>query len=233
MKQYFLVPILALLLFSCKKEPQPVTNTPVSKLFYHIGFDKIEAGNDVDIIVSKSSTFSIKATGNAVDVNRLIVSVANGKLKIGYVNNAVNRGRLSIEVKMPSLTGFEIYRKAILNISGFTETVAVEGKVSESSKAIVAMSAPVFNFEAANRSEINVTGSSEEVHITATDFSKANTYLVSAKLAKIVATNNAEVKVFASDELFASANINSYIFYKGSPGNKFLSELDTSTIHAD
>lgn len=233
MKKSLFVPMLAMLLFACKKDPLPELNAPISKTFLNAGFNRIKAGNNIDLSVYKSSAFSIKATGGPVDVNDIVISVLAGELRIGYINSMVNRARVVVEIGMPSFVGFEINKAVSLNVSGFAETAALEGKMSDHSKATISMSSPAFKLDVAGKSEVTVSGASDAVDLTVADFSKANTYAVPAKLAKVVVANNAQARVFSSDELFAAASGNSFILFKGNPGGKFFSEYDTSGIIED
>jgi hypothetical protein len=226
MKNLFYAVIVLLSFSSCKKEGLGTTTRSIDLA----NFSKLYMGYNFDITVQQGNSYSIIASGSTKDVNDLRVNVQNGVLNISYNNYNENHKRVAINITMPSLVKFEIMGNSSINVSGFTETVGVNGTISGNTKATIRMSAPEFKLDVTGSSTLNLTGQAAKVYTTASGNSEINTYAVPALVGYTEASGNSKIKIFASADLFATANGNSFIYFKGNPGNKFFSESSNSKI---
>lgn len=214
------------LLSSCKKDGLET----ISKNITETGFTKLNLGSNFDITVKKGNSFEIKVTGRERDVNDLRSKVENDEFNLSYRNFMERRQKVTVNITMPSLIKFQFNGNSRTTVSGFTETTKVGGNINGNSKANISMSAPEFKLDVSGNSELNLIGQSAKVEAIVSGNSLLETYNVPALLAKIVATGNSKIKVFASEELFADASGNSRVYFKGNPGNRFFSETSNSKI---
>jgi hypothetical protein len=226
MKQLFYAVIVLLSLSSCQKEGLET----ITRTMNVVNFSKLNLGSNFDINVKQGVTFSVTTTGRERDVNDLRADIQSGELKINYNNFIEKRKPVTVTITMPSLTQFEFTGNSRIDVSGFTETVVVNGNVNGNSKATIRMNAPEFKVDVSGNSDLTLTGQASKVDAKASGSSFIDTYAVPAIRGNTEASGNSKIKVFASADLFASASGNSHIYFKGNPGNKFFSESSNSKI---
>lgn len=222
---------LGVLLFTlstaCKK--QPVVVTEQTKEFANSNFQKVRAGGNMEITVTRGSGFSVRATGRPADVQDLVITQLNGELSVGYVNPQ-NRAKLQLQITMPSLEGFAFYNKTVFNVAGFNEASMVIGVLDDETTGNLQLQAPSLKLDMQKKSGITVTGSIDNLDLLANDNVTVNTYAVQARFVRAIIMKQSTARVFVSNTLNASAVERSKIFYKGSPMNQFTAEIDNSSI---
>jgi Putative auto-transporter adhesin, head GIN domain len=226
MKHFFSAVIILLIFSSCQKEGVET----ITRTMNVVNFSKLNMGSNFDINVKQGTTFSVTATGRERDVNDLRADIQNGELQINYNNFIEQRKRVTVNITMPSLTQFEFTGNSRIDVGSFTEMVTVSGNVNGNSKATVRMSAPEFKLNVSGNSDLILNGQATKVDAKTSGNSFIDTYGVPAVLGYAQASGNSKIKVFASSDLFADASGNSYIYFKGNPGNKFFSESSNSKI---
>lgn len=219
--------VVILLAASCEK--QPPTETEVTKNITATNFQKIRAGGSMDVRVTQGTGFSVRATGQATDINDLVITQLSGELSIGYVNPA-NRARVVLQVTMPKLEGFVFYAKSKFQISGFNETGEVQGVLDSETKGTMQLRAASLKIDLQDSSAISVIGGAENLDIIANDGVEVDTYGFNSRFVRAIVMKKSTARVFATHTLNAAAVNESKIYYKGDPGNQFLSELDNSSI---
>jgi Putative auto-transporter adhesin, head GIN domain len=227
MKQYLTAVAAACLFFiSCKKEGTEQT----TREFAVTNFTKLNMGSNLEINVIKGVSFSVKAEGRMRDLDDMKAEVQNGELKIWFTDFMQKRERVKVNISMPSLVAFDFSGNTHVNINGFTETSEVEGKITGNSKATIQMNATQFTLDVSGNSELAVNGQAEKVWANVSGNSYVNTYGVLSSLGRARASGNSKIKIHTSQELFADASGNSFIYFKGNPGGKFFSESGNSKI---
>jgi Putative auto-transporter adhesin, head GIN domain len=227
MKQYVMaVAAVCLFFISCKKEGKEQT----TREFSASNFTKLNMGCNLEVNVIKSISFSVKAEGRLRDVDDMKAEVQNGELKIWFTDVMQKRERVKVTISMPSLTRFDFNGNSRVTVSNFTETTDMAGMITGNTKATVNANAPKFKLEVSGNSELTVNGSAENVYANVSGNSLLNAYGVPAKGGEVIATGNSKIKIYTSVYLNASANGNSYIFFKGNPGGRFFGEFDNSKI---
>lgn len=85
------------------------------------GFDKVEAAGASDVAITTGPAFAVRATGDAEAIDRLVITVENGTLKIGSKSEWgwSRRGEARVAVTMPRLTG--------IRVSGSSDVTADRG----------------------------------------------------------------------------------------------------------
>jgi Putative auto-transporter adhesin, head GIN domain len=227
MKQYFIAVAAACLFFiSCKKEGTEQT----IREFAVTNFTELNMGSNLEINVIKGASFSVKAEGRQRDVDDMKAEVQNGELKIWFTDFRQKRERVKVNISMPSLVAFDFSGNTHIDINGFTEASEVEGKITGNSKATIQMNTTQFTLNVSGNSELTVRGQAQKVWVNASGNSYVNAYAVPSSFGRATATGNSKIKLYASQELFADASGNSFIYFKGNPGGKFFSESGNSQI---
>lgn len=208
--------IAAMLLFTaCSKEP----SNPIERSYSNIDFNKIDAGDQHRLTITKGTGFSIIARGEERDINDLVIRVIDSSLKIEYSRYKSNRKRVYFTITLPSLEGLVLSGQSEGTVSGFSETDLVNLAVSGQSACWVNMSAPKFNLLASGQSKIEFQGG------TATGFeaeasgqSQILAYgLSTVVFAEVIATGQSTIKVKVGNSFKANASGQSSIYYRGDP----------------
>lgn len=220
------VSVTAFMFSSCEKEGQEQT----TRDFSVSNFSKLDLGSNMDINVTKGSSFSVKALGRIRDVDDLKAEVINGELKMKFTDFIEHRKKVSVNITMPSLVAFHFSGNSFVKAAGFTQTSEVEGKVDGNSKVTLQMNAAQFTLDVSGNSELSINGQAEKVWANVSGNSYVNTYGVLSSLGRATASGNSKINIHASQELFADAGGNSHIYYKGNPGGKFFSTSGNSKI---
>lgn len=226
MKQLFTALASLLLLVSCKKESLEIA----TKNFNASDFNKLNMGSNLQINVTKASSFSVKAEGRMRDINDMKAEVQNGELKIWFTDNVQQRGQVNVSISMPSLTLFNFNGNSRVTVSNFTEAEEMQGSISGNTKVKLNATVRNFKFDLSGNSELIVNGNAELVKANVSGNSFLNAYGVNSKSAEAIATSNSKIKVFTSISLNASASGNSHIYFKGNPSDRFFAESDNSKI---
>lgn len=226
MKQYLAILLLILLALSCRKETiqKPGRYLPVDN------FTKLSVGGNFNVAVVRGDAFSVKVEGQGVDVDDMIAEVRDQELMIEYKNLQGTHEPVTITVTMPLLNGYRFYNKCKANVSGFHERSIIEGTVSQYSTAVVHLSAPVLKIDVLDHAELTLKGDAEQLEVRADNQSVIHGYQVPSVFVRAVAAKNSVIRIHASNTINASAVKNSIIYFKGNPGNRFLAELENSSI---
>jgi hypothetical protein len=223
---FFAAFVMLNFLSSCQKEGLET----ITRTMNGTSFSKLNMSSNFDINVKQGATFSVTATGRERDVNDLRADIQNSEMKISYNNIVENHKRVTVNITMPSLIQFEFGGNSRIDVSGFTETIAVSGRINGNSKATVRMNTPTFKLDVSGNSELTVTGQATRVDGKVSGNSLIDAYAVPAVLGYTEASGNSKIRIFTSSDLFASASGNSFIYFKGNPGNRFFSESDNSKV---
>lgn len=226
MKKLFTATFLFLLVCSCKKEI--LQNK--SQSFNLTNFNKLNIGSNFEVSVIQESSFSIKAEGNPRDLDNMKAEVLNGELKINFLQSIENRGIIKLKISMPSLARFSFDGNSNAILGHFNESTDIQGVVSNGSKVLLIANASNFKFDVLKKSELTVFGSSEWLMANVSSNSLLNSFEAAVNNIKCLASDTSIIKVFAKQHINASANSNSFIYVKGNPGSKFLSESNDSKI---
>lgn len=224
--------ILFLVVFpSCSKEP----NNPITRDFPETGFNKIDAGNQHRLTITKGQIFSILATGEERDINELILQKNGTELKVLYSKYRSNRKYVYLNIILPSLRGLKLSGQAEAAISGFSESGDAGFNITGQSTCKVNMTSPAFDLIASGQSKIEFLGGSSSVLLSdASGQSEILTYnLNTVDTAIAVATGQSKIKLKVNNSLTAEASGQSRIYYRGSPTQKSITQTGQAKVIQD
>ena len=208
--------IAAMLLFTaCSKEP----SNPIERSYSNIDFNKIDAGDQHRLTITKGTGFSIIARGEERDVNDLVIRVIDSSLKIEYNRYKSNRKRVYFTITLPSLEGLVLSGQSEATVSGFSETDLVNLVVSGQSACWINMNAPKFKLLASGQSKIEFQGGvATGFEGEASGQSEILAYGLSPVVfAEVTATGQSTIKVRVGNSFKANASGQSRIYYRGDP----------------
>lgn len=202
---------------SCTKE----SANPVTRSFSVTGFNKIMAGDDHEIIITKGAVFSVQAKGEAGDLDDLRMNVNNNTLKIDYPYYDTYRKRVHIIITMPDLLGVEFSGAAYGNISGFQQLFNFAVNLSGSTNFTINTTAPLIDADVSGTSSLTLNGTAESVIANISGQARYSGYgLTGTDNAVIKASGQAQVNVNVNKVFTVDASGQSKVYYKGNPINK-------------
>lgn len=215
-KKWMLLPSLLLFLFSCSKDSD---HSPVIEKNINVtGFTKVYGGERFNIIITKGTSFSVKAKGPTNSVNDIEWTVANNILDIQYKHYESNRPVIDITVTLPILTQLNLSGASSGTINGFAGSFTVIRTVlSGASKCVLNGTGVNTQIDISGASELTVNGGTESLYGTISGAGKLNAYDLVSTEVDISASGGSEARVKVTDRLFIEATGGSRVYYKGTP----------------
>ena len=189
------------------------------------------AGDDHEIIIIKGAVFSVRAKGEASDLNDLRMQVNDGTLKIDYPYYENYRKRAHIIITMPELSGVEFSGAAFGNISGFLQSVSLTVNLSGSADFNITTNTALVDADVSGTSTLTINGSAASVVTNISGQAQYNGY-------GLTATDNVFVKVTGQSSVYvnvkkvftADASGQSTIYYKGNPVTKNIVQTNMAEV---
>lgn len=180
---------------------------------------KLSAAFVIDV---RPGDFSVKAEGEARDLDDLVADVRNGELDIHFKEKDKSwwknnrRERVTLTIRMPSLKGIRLSGATRSDIEGFS-TDKLDISISGASNARIDVKAKQVDLDLSGASTVNLTGSAGEIKGSvsgATSF-QAGDFAVERALIDASGASSAHVNV--KEALSAHASGASKIRYRGRP----------------
>ena len=217
---------IAMLLFSfaaCRKNKVKCSGDS-EKTYAITGFNKVTAGDKLNIYITKGSSFSVKAKGCTESINDLIVSVGGtNNLSIKYRNNNVIHDKsLDIIITMPELQWLDASAASKTIVNGMAgQIVFMRIVLSGAAECTVNGAATEITFNLSGASTFTITGNTSDLVGQLSGASHIHAYGLASKRTEINASGASEAFVTAQDKLYAEASGASIIRYRGNPTQLF------------
>lgn len=216
---------------SCQKEDRECGGVR-QQSFAISDFQRISAGDNLQLIIKKGSTFSVIADGCSNDIADLNLTIGNGEmLQIDDESPAAKGSPVTFIITMPQLLHVVLSGSARATIEGFTgQPNVIRTMLSDASECLVSGCAINANFDLSGSSRLTLNGSTESLYGSVSGSSVLDSYGVLATEVDIATSGSAVAYVYPQSHFFASASDNSRIFYKGNPSQKLLETSGTALI---
>ncbi len=210
--------LLLTLLTSCWKDDQRC-NTTIDKNFNITGFNKIVAGENLSITITKGNNYQVKAKGCSNDIADLRVDITPGNtLEIGYSRYQKKRSRLDIEISLPQLVSLNLGGASKGTITGFEgQNSVIRNVLSGSSQCTMTGTAFNAQVDLSGSSVLNLSGSTENLYGIISGNARLNSYEVTATEVDISTSGTGKAYVKPVQSFFAEASGESRIYYRGNP----------------
>lgn len=213
---------------SCSKEPE----NAIERNYNYAEFNKIEAGKQHRLTITKGTSYSIIARGKERDINDLVLSITDSSLKIKYDQYRSNRKRRYLTITLPSIERLVLSGQSEATLAGSVETDLVNFNISGQSACWVNMSAPKFLLQASGQSKIEFQGGiATGFEANESDQSEILTYGLSTVVAAdVTATGQSAIKAKVGNIFTANASGQSRIYYQGNPLIKNIIQTGDSRV---
>jgi len=220
LKKLGITAVMALILTSC--EFNGITgsgnvtseNRPVSE-----DFQKIDAGNGLDVIVEQSPNASITVEADDNVQKHITTRIQNGTLYIKSDINSYTNATKTITVKMPVISGIDVGSGANLDSKNTIKTNAISIKSSSGANVKVKIETEKATCEASSGSNIEVSGKAIDLETASSSGSGIDAEHLLSNTITSSASSGSTTDVHPLVSLKAEASSGSNINYHNTPKN--------------
>lgn len=199
-------------------------------------FDKVSLHGSHDVIVSVGGQPSVRAEGDAEQIERLDIRVEGGELRIGSRRDSSwfgrNRGRVTVYVTVPSLSGAEIAGSGDMRIdrvegTAFSASIAGSGDMD-----IAALRARQTDFDIAGSGGIRAAGAAEEAQISIAGSGNVSLDAVEMRRASVSIMGSGDVSLRASEAVSGSIMGSGDVTVRGT-ARCSVSKMGSGDVHCE
>jgi len=220
LKQYCLLPVMAILFAACEKEKNECPGS-VERSITLANFSGITAGETFNIEIKKGNTCTIKVSGCTNDLDDLTLAVSqDNMLDISYNHYRSDRYRVDLVITLPALIAVNAGGAARVNVTGFDlQPVNLHVTAAGAAECDINGAPQFMTFAVGGTAELAITATSTISSLigSAAGTSRIAAYQSPAKNIDIQAAGTSKVYVAPVEELKAGASGDSKIYYKGNP----------------
>jgi hypothetical protein len=174
-----------------------------SRTFEVGAFQNVALEGSHDVVVTVGGAPSVRAEGDAAQIERLDIRVEDGTLKIANRRNSgwfsSNRGRVTVHVSAPALNGASIGGSGDMRIDR-VQTAAFDASIGGSGDMeIGALRAGRANFSIAGSGGIHASGSADDADISIVGSGSVSAAAFEAKRADVSVVGSGDVSIRATE----------------------------------
>ena len=189
---------------------QKVHSTPIKP------FDKIVAIGNVEIILNKSKSTSIKMLSDQIDVSKVSVDFKNTTMKIKLLDVSGNN---AVRIEVPYIVIREVSAKAgaIINCNKLISGDVMKVSAESGSKVNLNLKMNAVTASAGKGAFVELLGDTQVLTCSANTGGEVNAYKLNSDVVYAKSGSGATVKVNAKNLLEAKANTKGLVKYTGNP----------------
>jgi Putative auto-transporter adhesin, head GIN domain len=178
-------------------------------------FTKIQAGGNFTVQIKKGD-FSVKASGEADNVNNLRAEVKNGELSFYFKEKKMFSGKITLTIQMPQLQAVNFSGGVRATVSGL-DYDNFTAYLSGSAEADIQLQATQFYADLSGTANLTLRGKAIRLQANLNGASGLQAFEFPVEEAKIEVGGTAGVRISVSKTLNAIATGTAKIRYKGTP----------------
>jgi hypothetical protein len=190
------------------------------------GFTKIEANNGFEVIVTKSSTFSVEIIADDNVHKYLDISKSGDTLKIqtesGHTWHSVT---LRANITMPDINEIDLSSGALVDVTGFSFIHDFKVNLSSGSHVTGEIDVGNADFNLSSGSHITLTGSADDLEADGSSGSHFNLEDFALNHADIALSSGSHATINVGGTLDVNLSSGSHVTYSGNPA---LGDIDVS-----
>jgi hypothetical protein len=195
------------------------------------GFTKIEANNGFEVVVTKSSTYSVEITADDNVHKYIDVSKSGDTLKIktdsGHTWHSVT---LRANITMPDLHELDLSSGAHANVAGFSFTHDFTINLSSGSHVTGEIDIGDADFSLSSGSHLTLTGSADALEADGSSGSHFNLEEFALSNADVTLSSGSHADINVSGTLDVNLSSGSHVTYTGNPTMGNINVSSDSTL---
>lgn len=172
------------------------------------GFDKVEAAAASDVAITTGPAFAVRATGDADAIDRLVITVDNGTLKIGSKSDwgMGRRGEARVAVTMPRLTGVRVSGSADVTADRGAGPAFAAGVSGSGNVRIAAIDADDVRFSVSGSGNLTAAGRCRSFGAQVTGSGDIDAAALKCATAQVKVAGSGNLSAFASQTATVSVS---------------------------
>ena len=214
--------LLSLVLAASPADAQQRQSRPLT------GFDAIEVGGGIDLIVRQGDAFVVEVQASEEDAAKIVTEVVGKTLKIGRKSSLgfFQWGAAgSVYVTLPTLVSLDASGGSDVKAEGKFASDNLRIGASGGSDLTIDVTAGQLRVEASGGSDLRVSGTARSAHVESSGGSDLNASALTADEADVDSSGGSDLKIGVRQKIVGEASGGSDVTYTGAPGSV---DVDTS-----
>jgi hypothetical protein len=187
------------------------------RIYSITGFNRVEAGDALDVTVTQGAFFSVTAYGDTRNLDDLEVEKVGSTLVFRFDRNFTRQYTTFIEIVMPDVKGIDFGGAVHGVVNSFTSASSIDLTLSGASNTSMNVDATQLVLKVSGASKLNLTGEAHRIEGIISGASLLTAIEFPVSEAKFTVSGASEVRVNVSDNLIASLSGASHLSYLGNP----------------
>lgn len=219
MKRFNLILLLvaSVWLTACLNEEDPGPRQQDARSFAVVDFDRVEAGDALDVTIVAGTHYTIKAEGDRRNLDDLEVFKSGNSLIIRFDDNENRQYTTFITITMPTLTGVNFSGAVNGKVSGFDDVARLDVTLSGASLGQVDIDAAELYLNVNGASQLRLRGEGSLIDCSISGASVLTAFDYETVQAKLHVSGASQGRVNVSQQLQVVATGASEIIYRGEP----------------
>lgn len=209
--------VTSIWLSACLDEEDPGPRQHDERNYAVIDFDRVEAGDALDVTIIYGSNYSIKAEGDRRNLDDLEVFKTGNSLILRYDESENRQYTTFITITMPALTGIDFSGAVNGKASGFNEVDRLDITLSGASLGQVNMDAAALFININGASQLRLKGEGAQLDASISGASVLTAFEYETVEATLHVSGASRGRVNVSQHLQVIATGASEVIYRGNP----------------
>jgi hypothetical protein len=203
-------------LTACFNDEDPGPRQQDTRSFAIVDFDRIEAGDALDITILSGNNFSIKAEGDRRNLDDLEVFTSGNSLILRFDENESRQYTTFVTITMPALNGISFSGAVNGRVSGF-DAARLDVALSGASLGQLDTDATELYFNINGASQLRLRGAGNLIDGSISGASVLTAFEYETVQAKLHVSGASQGRVNVSQQLQVIATGASEVIYQGEP----------------
>ncbi|HNT49022.1 MAG TPA: DUF2807 domain-containing protein [Cyclobacteriaceae bacterium] len=204
-------------LTSCLNDEDPGPRQQDIRSFAVVDFDRIEAGDALDVTIVSGTNYSIKAEGDRRNLDDLEIFKRGNALILRFDENENRQYTTFITITMPALAGVNFSGAVNGKVSGFDDVERLDVTLSGASLGQIDMDATEIFLNINGASQLRLKGEGELMDGIISGASVLTAFEYEAVQAQLHVSGASQGRVTVSQKLQVVATGASEVIYRGEP----------------
>lgn len=219
MKRFNIVLLLltTVWLTACLNDEDPGPRQQDARSFAIIDFNRIEAGDALDVTIVSGTNYSIKAEGDRRNLDDLEVFKSGDALILRFDESENRQYTTFVTITMPTVTGLNFSGAVNGKVSGFDAATRLDVTLSGASLGQIDMDASELYLNVNGASQLRLKGEGELIDGSISGASVLTAFEYGAVQAKLHVSGASHGRINVSQQLQVVATGASEVIYRGDP----------------
>lgn len=219
MKRYniILLAITSVWLSACLNDEDPGPRQQDTRSYAVVDFDRVEAGDALDVTLVYGTNYSIKAEGDRRNLDDLEVFKSGNSLILRFDESENRQYTTFVTITMPVLTGINFSGAVNGKASGFDDVARLDITLSGASLGQVDMDATELFINVNGASQLRLKGEGELMEGTISGASTLTAFEYEATEVDLHVSGASQGRVNVVQQLHVVATGASEVLYRGDP----------------